>query len=542
MSPPAQWLAWVAVLAALALALALAPVAAEPAPRLVVLLAIDQLRTDYIARFEAHYSGGLRWLLDHGAYFSNASYRHSGTVTAAGHATIATGMHPSTHGIVGNSWREEGEGQVYCVDDDRYPAVGGTGDGASPQKLLADTLGDRLKASSPEALVYSLSTKDRSAVLLGGHRADGAFWYSADCGCLVSSTYYGAALPKWLQAFNDAGPADSYAGRDWTKLKEDDDLYVQLARADAFPTEGGGTDSVFPHLLGETDAASALVSTPFSDEIILDAALAAISSGGLGADPVPDLLAIGLSATDSIGHRYGPFSQEAMDNHLRLDRRLGEFLSALETMVGLEHVLIALTADHGALPLVEHLIAEGVDAQRLSTDAFWSASEPDIEACGSGAMAAIVDRAAGSSLYWNQTGLQAAGVSRLDASRCLADRLRLHPAVEEAWPAERLAGGGQGAALLFENSYFESRSPHLQVQFRRHVYPGGPTGTGHGTVYDYDRGVPVLLAGFGILPGRYAGEAGPEDLAPTLGAVLGLDMALEHDTRVLSEVMGRRSE
>lgn len=543
MSRIAQWLACVLALAALALAVALTRPGREPPPRLVVLLAIDQLRADFITRFESHYSGGLRWLLEHGAYFTDSWYRHSSTVTGAGHATVATGMHPSTHGIVGNSWREAGKGSVYCVSDDRYAAVGGPGDGASPHALLADTLGDRLKASSPESVVYSLSTKDRSAVLLGGRRADGAFWYSPDCGCLVSSTYYGGALPDWLREFNDAGPASSYAGRDWTRLGDDIALYERLARADSFPTEGGGTDSVFPHSLGDTGFESALIRTPFSDEIVLDAALAAVRSGELGADAAPDLLAIGLSATDAVGHRYGPFSQEAMDNHLRLDRRLGQFLSILDEEVGLERVAIALTADHGALPLVEHLAAQGVDALRLSTEEFWNAARPGIESCGSGGMDEIVDSASGSNLYWNEAGLSARGVSRLNASRCVAELLRSQPVVEEVWTAEQLAaGGGSGVALLFENSYRAARSPHLQVQFRPHVYPGGSTGTGHGTAHDYDRRVPVLLAGSGIVPGRYRDVAGPEDVAPTLGVVLGLDMSLERDTRVLREALLRRSE
>lgn len=538
MSQAAQWLAWVLVLTALTLVFALVQPALESPPRLVVLLAVDQLRADYITRFESHYSGGLRWLLEHGAYFTDASYRHSSTVTAAGHATIATGMHPSTHGVVGNSWREAGKGEVYCVSDDRFAAVGGPGDGASPYALLADTLGDRLKESSPDSVVYSLSTKDRSAVLLGGRRADGAFWYSRDCGCLVSSTYYGGALPGWLREFNDAGPASSYAGRERNRLADDMALYERLARADSFPTEGGGTDSEFPHGLGDADFQSTLTATPFSDAIVLDAALAAVRSAELGADAAPDLLAIGLSATDAIGHRYGPFSQEAMDNHLRLDRRLGQFLSALDEEVGLERVAIALTADHGALPLVEHLAATGVDSLRLSTEDFWGSAQPGIESCGSGAMAEIVDHAAGSNLYWNEAGLSARGVSRHDASRCVAELLRLRPVAEQVWTAERLAaGGGRGVSLLFENSYFASRSPHLRVQFRPYVYPGRPTGTGHGTAHEYDRRVPVLLAGPGIVPGRYRGSAGPEDVSPTLGIILGLDMGLERDTRVLREAL-----
>ena len=179
-------------------------------PRLVVLLVVDQLRSDYLERFRDQYEGGLQWLLEHGAVFLESAYRHSATVTAAGHATISTGMHPSSHGIVGNSWREAARGQVYSVEDASYPPIGGPGEGRSPRNLLADTLGDRLKALHSGARVYSVSTKDRSALLLAGKQADGAFWFQPECGCLVTSSYYGDALPAWVEAFNAARPAAAF--------------------------------------------------------------------------------------------------------------------------------------------------------------------------------------------------------------------------------------------------------------------------------------------------------------------------------------------
>ncbi len=538
-----QWLGCLLLLAGLAAGLALAPGGPDAAaPRLVVLLAVDQLRTEYLDRFEDQYSGGLKWLLDHGAYFPDAAYRHSTTVTGAGHATIATGLHPSTHGIVGNSWREADKGDVYCVEDARYAAVGGPGDGTSPLALLADTLGDRLKARYSEAKVYSFSTKDRSAVLMGGRQADGAFWYRPGCGCLVSSTYYADALPDWLQEFNAGQPSAAYAGRDWVKLLGDDALYERLARRDDFPTEGDGTDKVFPHSRPAEEYESTLAATPFSDEITLGAALAALRSGEIGNDSSPDLLAIGLSATDSVGHRYGPFSQEAMDNHLRLDRRLGEFFAALDKVVGLERTLIALTADHGAMPLVEHLAAAGVDAERFDTVALWERAEGAIQACGSGPPNKTVSKASGRDLYWNEDELRSRGVSRADASSCVADWLGQQRGVAAVLTAEQLAQrGGSGIAALFENAFLESRSPHIQVHLRRHLYPGRATGTGHGSAHDYDRQVPVLLAGSGVVPGRHVTAAGPEDVAPTIGAMLALEIELEHDTRVLREAMASGS-
>ena len=507
-------------------------------PKLVVVIVVDQLRADYLERFRGRHEGGLRWLLDNGAYFQEAAYRHAATVTATGHATVSTGRHPSSHGIVGNSWRESDRGPVYCVRDDRYVAVGGPGEGASPLALRTETLGDRLKKASAGSKVYAFSTKDRSAVLLAGLKADGAFWFEPDCGCLITSSYYGARLPDWLAEFNSGPPAAAYAGETWSKLLDDDALYERMARADRFPTESDGADTVFPHALPSVEFEGALAATPFSDRITLDAATAALRSGELGSDDDPDLLALGLSATDSIGHRYGPFSQEAMDNHLRLDRALGEFIQTVEATVGLENTVFALTADHGAVPLVEHLVAQGVAAERFDSEAFWARAELAIEECGAGPASETVAQSNGRQLYWNETALRERGIDRDTAGTCVADWLRGQDAVDTVMTAEQLASGGTtGIASLFENGYYEGRSPHVVLHLREYVHVGGPRGTGHGTAHEYDRDVPVLLAGAGIRPGTYPEPAGPEDIAPTLGVILGLEQPIEPDTRILREAL-----
>ena len=538
MSPRAQWLGWLAVLAALALYAVYGHTGRSAGPRLVVLLVVDQLRADYLERFRDQYQGGFRWLLDHGAHFPNAAYRHASTVTGAGHATVATGLHPSTHGIVGNSWREAGRGAVYCVEDGRYSAVGGPGPGRSPLALLADTLGDRLKARSRDSLVYSFSTKDRSAILLAGREADGAFWYEPGCGCLVSSSYYGNKLPPWLAEFNAARPAAAYAGKEWSKLLDDDSLYESMARADSFPGEREG--NVFPHGRPERGFEDTLAATPFSDQITLGAALAALRSGAVGTGAGPDLMALGLSATDPIGHRYGPFSQEAMDNHLRLDRELGRFIEAVDRTVGLVNTVFALTADHGTVPLVEHLRARGVVAERIDAAALWRRAERAIDECGAGPASETVEQASGARLYWNEGALRERGVTRSQASSCVAKWLAMQEVVESAFTAEQLSAGSEDeTAGLFENSFLESRSPDIQIHFRKYSYAGGETGTGHGSAHEYDRAVPVLLAGPGIAPGRYAGSAGPEDIVPTLATILGMEVRTEHDTRVLGEALER---
>lgn len=524
------------VAVAAALGVALAGCTPSGAPTVFVIV-VDQLRTDYIERFQEHYQGGLRWLLDNGAYFPEAAYRHSSTSTGPGHATVATGMHPSSHGIVGNDWRENGQ-RIYCVADDGYELVGAPGRGVSPRALLAESLGDRLKRAWPRSAVHAFSTKDRSAVLLGGSRANGAYWYSDACGCVVSSTYYGKALPDWLTRAGLEATAAHYTGREWTRLIDDEALYERLSRRDRFPTERDDDGIVFPHLLPADGFASALRATPFADEITLAAAAALLRSGEIGADSSPDLVLLGLSATDSIGHRYGPFSQEAMDNHLRLDRALGRFLEVVDETVGLADAVFALTADHGALPLVEYLVEEGREAKRFDAGALWQEAREAIERCGAGPAEETVTASAGRALYWDESALLDRGVERGAASACLADWLERQDGVEEVLTAERLvAEDAAGVSALFQNAYHPDRSPHVQVHLRAGHYPGSALGTGHGSAHDYDRRVPVLISGQGVAVGRFPGEAGPEDIAPTLGRVLGLDLPLERDTRILEEAL-----
>ena len=536
-TPRTQWLAVLLLLVALGLATVFLPNVDLRPPRLVVLIVVDQLRTDYIDRFREHYDGGFRWLLANGAYFPDAMYRHAMTVTAVGHATVATGLHPSSHGIVGNSWQERGKGEVYCVDDDQFAAVGGPGRSASPRALLADTLGDALKARDAASRVYSFSRKDRAAILLAGRAADGAFWYEDACGCLVTSSYYLDSVPEWLSEFDGGSPSARYAGREWTRLLEDDGLYERKAREDAFPPEDSGRGAAFPHGRAMVGFESSLAATPFSDEITLGAARAALESGEVGGDDIPDLLALGLSATDSVGHRYGPFSQEAMDNHLRLDRKLGELIDAIDSSVGLANVVFALTADHGAIPFVEYLRAGGESAERFDTAALWRNARIAIERCGQGPVDETVAEASGTRLFWAESALEARNVRRADASACVADWLRGQHGIETVLTAEEIVSDeGQGVEVLFRNSYFEGRSPHVQLHLRKYFYPG-QTGTGHGSAHNYDRRVPIILAGNAVIPGRYGGEAGPSDVAPTLGAILGLEIPPEYDARLLREAL-----
>ncbi len=509
-------------------------------PRLVVVIVVDQLRADYLTRFSELYAGGFKTLLENGAHFPNAAYRHASTHTAAGHASVSTGLHPSSHGMIGNSWYDSTKDAVVnCIADDAYFAIGGRSRRASPKSLLADTLGDLLKRRHGASKVYAFSFKDRSALLLAGRGADGAFWYSEECGCFVTSSYYENGLPQWLAAFNASQPASGYAGKRWERLLDDRALYEKLAREDAFPTEADGEAVEFPHALPREDIAAELVPTPFADELTLQAALAALDSGELGMDNDPDLLAVGFSATDFIGHRYGPYSQEAMDQNLRLDRLLAALLEAVDRRVGMDKAVVALTADHGALPLVEELQRRGVEARRVDPAPLWQDARDALKQRFPDAPDLVAD-ASGNRLYWRLPAFRGGAVERPAAEKFLTERLRRNPLVADVYTAAELAAAADNApemTRLFANAYFERRSPHVIVRFNEFVHPGGARGTGHGSAYLYDRKVPVLLYGAGIRPGNYPRPSGPEDIAPTLAKILRLRMLQEPDTRVLSEAL-----
>ncbi len=499
------------------------------------------MRADFTTRFAGEYEGGLRTLLADGAVFPNAAYRHGVTVTAAGHASISTGLHPSHTGMVGNSWYDLRAGKdVNCIADGDYEPVGGTGRKASPLTLFADTIGDRLKKAHAGSQVYSVSWKDRAAILLAGREADAAYWFSSDCGCFITSSYYQQTAPAWLTAFNERKTADSFAGATWERLLEDASRYEKLARPDVFPGEG---EDVFPHALPAAPGADlydALGRSPYNDELILEAALALVDAQDLGGDEEPDVLAISFSATDLIGHRFGPFSQEAMDNHLRLDRTLGKLLEALDERVGLGNVVLGFSADHGAAPLPEDAQRAHAGALRVTSSQIAKVVEDAVKASFPKATKAVAAINAGN-VYFDLDALSNASVARDRAEALAKEALLEQDWVEEVFthadmlddsrPSEDYLG-------LYRNSFFARRSPHLFVRLCEGCYPGAAPGTGHGSPYLYDRAVPVILMGRGFRAGSFEAEAGPEDLAPTIAKTLGIEMPLEPDTRILTEALG----
>ena len=513
-------------------------------PKLILVLAIDQMRFDYLDRFDDLYKGGLRTLIDEGAIFTNALYRHAVTETGPGHSVILSGRHPSSSGIVGNSWYDLLLGRsVNVIADPFQDPLGGEGAQGSPVNLVGFTLGDALKQSTPESKVVGVSQKDRSAILMAGRLGDAAYWYETSGGNFITSTYYMDEAPSWLDRWNRQNVADRYEGQPWNRLIDDPAIYDRYAGPDAVDGEWDRSDIVFPHTIRgnppERGFYADLTRTPFLDEITLELALEATTGHDLGSDEYTDILAVGFSGTDIVGHTYGARSQEVMDQLLRLDLVLGKLLSEIDRRVGLEQTLVVLTADHGSLPLVETLQMTGVSGRRVDPAILQNAVEEALEERfedSSNLIASFSSR----SIYLDVAAIERQGSKRAEVEQVIIDALTSTGIVSAVYTQEQLVSDSPSEdpyVELYRNSFFSSRSPHLSVRINPFIYLSSEFsgGTGHGSPYGYDRHIPIILMGAAVQPGRNPGDSGPEDIAPTLAQILGLEYPRESDSRILIE-------
>ncbi|MEE2673150.1 MAG: alkaline phosphatase family protein [Myxococcota bacterium] len=521
---------------AFALALGLsAPIVQAASPKLVVLIAVDQLRRD---RLDATLPGGLGRIVREGHVFSDSVLDHATTETCAGHVTMLTGRHPGPSGIVGNTYidLETGE-RRYCVEDHAADAAvlgGGPDpeDGRSPRNLRVDTLGDWMKAADPEVRVFSVAAKDRSAITLAGRQPDGAYWMIRDgAPIFTTSRYYREGLPEWVEAFNraDGGGLASRVPSHWTHATEP--LAGRHERVDDFPGESDERSRVSPHPLhaaSDEDFAGNLYASPFVDDLTLAFARALVEEEGLGTHGHPDLLAIALAATDTVGHAYGPGSLEARDALLRLDASLGELLAFLESRVGKDRLLVVLTADHGVLPLPEWLEATGglecpLEGGRHGLIGFILRLEAELHFVLSPFSWPGFWVNASSQLTVNRELAADRGVPIERVVAVAEQWLEEQPVVREAWTRKEIAQGKGEFARLYRNSFDKQRSGDLAIQLEPTClldFQGA--GTSHGSPYGYDRNVPIVFFGSGIAAGSTPGPAATVDIAPTLAARIGL--------------------
>lgn len=525
--------------------------AAPAAPRLAVLISVDQMRADYLERFRPYFGpDGFNRFQREGLVFTQAHYRHAVTKTGPGHATMMTGVSARAHGIIGNEWQRSdwpALEQVNCVEDRGAPLVGlparawqspggvlEAKRGRSPRNLLAETVGDRLKAKhGAAARVYGVSDKDRAAILPSGAKADAAYW--TEEGRFVTSTYYRAALPDYVEAFNRARGADAFFGHIWDRLLPSAE-YERVQGPDDAESESSpdGLGRTFPRRVDGGASApnaryySAFDHSPRNNEMVVEFARELIERENLGADDgAPDLLTIGFSQPDTMGHAFGPDSHEVMDTYIRLDRTLAEFLTFLDQRFGAGNYVVVLTSDHGVAPAPERAAAAGHRTGRVKGTEFDEVVRKRLDATF-GPLPAGERWAArdGQSYRINPAVLAGKKLIRAEVEKELAAALRSHPAVAAAYTRTELEGANPldriGEAVRL--SFHRERSGDVLYVHRPYFMERTEPGSTHGTPHDYDTHVPLLWLGGGLQPATRAERAGIDDLAPTLAALLGVDL------------------
>jgi len=504
------------------------------------------MRFDYLTRFDSLYKGGFRHLVDHGAVFTKAMVRHANTLTSPGNAVILSGRHPSHTGIIADTWYDfEHRKPVYAVDDPTQSCVGGRGNPSSPVNFLGTSLPEVLKKTSPQSQVVSVSLKDRAAILLAGRSGDAAYWYEANGGNFVTSSYYVRNVPSWLEKWNSQHFADSFAGKFWTRLLPDEKVYEKFAGPDAADGEWDRRETRFPHSIRAKPPENRYYDdfrrTPFADEMTLKVAMEVLKAYGLGQkNGSTDILAVAFTASDVIGHTYGADSHEVMDEFLRLDLLLEKLFRELEEVVGLSRTLVILTSDHGSLPLVENLQAKGKAALRSSPNDLEAAVQQALRSRFPAVQGLIAFYEA-PNFYLDEEVMRSHHLKLETVESAIRTALMATGLVEAIYDQSQLspdANSTDSYLQLFRNCFYPQRSPQLMVRLKRYIYLNDRIGgTGHGSPYDYDRHIPIIFMGSGIRSGRYSRPCGPEDIAPTLAKLLGFDYPREKDSRLLLEML-----
>ncbi len=528
---------------------------AKQQPRLAVVISIDQFRADYLTRYRDLYlpamkngkPGGFLYLMETGAWFTNAKFQHFPTYTGPGHAVIGTGAPPYLTGIVGNEWLDRRSLlPMYCVLDLSAKVIGGVGIPMSPKNLLVSTFGDELKrATGGKAMVVSISMKDRAAILMAGRLADDVVWLDKSNGHLESSDFYcrNGKLPDWAQKIDDEDFVRKFIQPTWDLSavgKANLDRAWQPDRSHVTPAKGFGARFPHPVILPPGDAARAndpdkeksseidrFTFTPWGNDYILTCAERAIGARSMGGDEVPDSLTINLSPNDYLGHRFGPDSPEVLEMCLGTDHALSDFFGWLDKHVtgGLDSCLITLTADHGVAPIPEEAAKVGFPVGRTPAENLEKGLADTLNSKFPGGNSFVV-RASEQWFYFDHKALAGRTVTEAQVEDAMAEYLRRQPGIFAAYTRTQFLSGSlphTEVGRSLERGFLASRcgdvvavvEPWWQMD-------SGSGGTSHGQPFTYDQHVALLMRGPGIKKGIYTDPVSPEDIAPTIATILGV--------------------
>ncbi len=534
------------LLIALFLFLAVTGQTSHQRPKVVVGIVVDHMRWDYLYRYYDRYAdnGGFKRLLNKGFSCESTMIPNTPTVTASGHAGIYTGSVPAIHGIVGNSWWDSRiNNSVYCTQDDTAKTVGSTTTQGqmSPANMLTTSICDELRlATNFKSKVIGIALKDRGSILPAGHSANAAYWYDNKTGDWITSTYYMNDLPQWVKDFNAKKLVDKYYEEGWSTLYPLNTY--QQSSDDNKPYEnkpfGAGTN--FPYSLKKfvgTNSNSYISVTPHGNTFTFEMAKAALTAEQLGKDSVTDFLAISLSSPDYISHSFGPNSVESEDDFLRLDKALGDFLNFLNSTIGEGQYLLFLSADHGGAHVPgffkeHHLPAGTVEMEGLYTDLNKSLKEKF-------GVDELVVEISNYQVYLNQQLINTSKLNKKEILQWTIDYSSHYPGVERAFESAALSSTTLNATIkeMIANGYYASRSGDIQLMFQPQWIEGfKAAGTTHGVWNPYDAHIPLLWYGWNIKPGKSYRQIYMTDIAPTIAAMLHIQMPSGNVGHVIEEI------
>lgn len=497
-------------------------------PKLVVGIVVDQMRWDYLYRYQKRYTdGGFKRLLGEGFSCENTMIPYVPSVTAIGHTCIYTGSVPSIHGIAGNNFVKEGK-KVYCTDDDSVKPVGTTSEAAlmSPRNLWVSTIGDEMKiASNGRAKVVGVALKDRASILPAGHNPNGAFWFDDQTGCFITSSYYMDRLPKWVEAFNGKRLPEQYLSQKWNTLYPKN-TYTE-STTDENEYENGireGVKATLPLNLPELYKKygyGIIRNTPFGNSLTLDMAKAAIDGEQLGADDETDLLAVSCSSTDYIGHQVGTHAIETEDTYLRLDKAIADFLAYLDSKVGKGNYLVFLSADHGAMNNAAFLQDRRIPAGS------WNASATakklnQVLAKEYPEAGDIVKTVMNYQVFFNRDVIKSKQLDFDNIKQTVVNVLKEDPSVLYACDMAKASTESipEEVKSRIINGYNRERSGDVVIILKPNFYAHSMKGTDHGAWNSYDTHIPLVFMGWGIKHGATTKQTFMTDIAPTIAAML----------------------
>lgn len=516
-------------------------------PKLVVGIVIDQMRWDYLYRFQPLFkaNGGFKRMMGEGFSCDNTMIPYAPTVTACGHTCVYTGSVPAIHGIAGNTWWDNQLNRVvYCSEDKSVKTVGSNTDAGqmSPKNMLTTSICDELRISSNfKSKVIGIALKDRGSILPAGHSANAAYWYDSKTGNFITSSFYMNALPAWVDQFNQRKLVDSLYALGW-KTGLSKEILSEYATDDIKSYEGKpfGKDAIaFPYDLSAFIGKdySKISTTPQGNSLTAEMAKAAVLSEHLGKGSATDFLALSFSSTDYIGHSFGPNSWEQVDDYVKLDDELGKLLNFLDTQVGKNQYTVFLTADHAVAHVPGFMKEHRLPAGNFDDNTARKEMNDMIkEKYG---VSNAVESLFNYQVSLNHNKLDSAKADINAIKQQIIALLLKKEAVANAFETANIMATSipKVQREMFANGYYPNRGGDIQFVLKSGYMEGGTTGTTHGLWAPYDAHIPLLFYGWGIKKGSSHKEVYMTDIAPTVAALLKIQMPSGNIGHVITDVL-----